>query len=530
VAGSPGCTASYGSGTSVTLTATASSGSFLKAWAGGGCDANGTGTGQGSGTCALTISQAQSVTVSFATDAAESVVGAWGAPLAWPAVAIHAQLLPNGSVMTFGRMDHVPVIWNPNTGTFGSAARPADFFCSGQAFLADGRLLVTGGHSGTDNLGIKTAYLYDFATNNWTRAPDMQNGRWYPSTTTLANGEMLTMSGGDTAQQRNLIPEVFQPGGTTGTWRVLSTASKNLDLYPMPFVVPDGRVFVVGPSQSTYYLSPSGTGSWATGPTRNFGYRDYGSAVMYDGDAGKIMIVGGGNTPTNTAEVIDLKAGTGWRTLTGSTSSTMAVARRQMNATLLADGKVLVTGGSNATGFNTAPTDSRVLTAELWDPTTEKFTSLSRMTHNRLYHSTALLLPDGRVLSVGSGQPAASGMTDDSTAEVFSPPYLFKTDGTPAARPNLDNAPLSIGYGGSMTVTTADPTRITKATWIRLAAVTHSFNMNQRMNYLPITARGAGTITLQAPANGNLAPPGHYMLFLVNSSGVPSLGKIVRIF
>jgi hypothetical protein len=526
-AGASGCSAIYGSGASVTLTASASAGSYLKAWAGAGCETSGNGLGQGSGSCAVTMSQIQSVIVSFETDAAESAVGAWGAPLAWPAVAIHAQLLPNGTVMTFGRMDHNPVLWDPNNaGVFGSATRPADFFCSGQAFLPDGRLLVTGGHSGTDNLGIKTAYLYDFATNTWARGPDMQNGRWYPSTTTLASGELLTMSGGDTAQFRNLIPEVFQPGGTTGTWRVLSAASKNLDLYPMPFVAPDGRVFVAGPAQATYYLNPSGTGGWVNGPTRNTGYRDYGSAVMYD--AGKILLVGGG-TPMATAEVIDLNAGTGWRTLTGSINSTMSVARRQMNATLLADGKVLVTGGTNATGFNNAPTDAKVLAAELWDPATEKFTTLSRMTHNRLYHSTALLLPDGRVLSVGSGQPAASGLTDDYTAEIFSPPYLFNAAGGPAARPNLDDVPLSVGYGGTMTVTTADPTGITKATWIRISSVTHAFNMNQRMNYLGITARGTGTITLQAPASGNLAPPGHYMLFLVNSSGVPSVAKIVRI-
>jgi WD40 repeat protein len=526
-AGASGCSFAYASGMSVTLTATAAAGSYLKAWAGAGCEASGNGVGQGSGACTLTMSQIQSVVVSFDTDAAESLVGAWGAPLSWPAVAIHAQVLPNGWVMTFGRMDHNPVLWDPQGG-FGSATRPADFFCSGHAFLPDGRLLVTGGHSGVDNLGTKTAYLYDFATNTWTRGPDMQNGRWYPSTTTLANGQLLTMSGGDTAQMRNLIPEVFQPGGTTGTWRVLSTASKNLPLYPMPFVAPDGRVFVAGPTQATYFLTPSGTGGWVNGPTRATGSRDYGSAVMYD--AGKILMVGGG-APLATAEVIDLNAGSGWRTLSSSTNTTMtmSVARRQSNATLLADGKVLVTGGTNATGFNNPPTDSKVLSAELWDPATEKFTSLSRMTHNRLYHSTALLLPDGRVLSVGSGQPAASGLTDDYTAEIFSPPYLFKADGTPAARPNLDDVPLSIGYGGSITVTTANPTGITKATWIRLSSVTHAFNMNQRMNYLPITARGTGTITLQAPSNANLAPPGHYMLFLVNSSGVPSVAKIIRI-
>ena len=160
---------------------------------------------------------------------------------------------------------------------------------------------------------------------------------------------------------------------------------------------------------------------------------------MYD--AGKILLVGGG-TPTATAEVIDLKAGTAWRTI-----DPMSVPRRQMNATILADGKVLVTGGTDATGFNTMPSSSAVLAAELWDPVTEKWSTLSRMSHNRLYHSGSLLLPDGRVLSVGSGAPAASGLSDDFTAEIFSPPYLFKADGTPAARPNLDDVPPSVTYG-----------------------------------------------------------------------------------
>ena len=522
-AGSSGCSATYNLGTAVTLTATVASGNYLKAWAGGGCETNGTGIGQSTGTCTLSMNQVNSVIVSFQNDAVESVVGAWGAPLVWEGgVAIHSQLLPNGLVMTWGRMESQAMLWDPNTGVFRGAGRPADFFCSGHAFLPDGRLLVTGGHSGTDNLGIRAAYLYDFNANGWTRAPDMQNGRWYPSTTTLTNGQLLIMSGGDTAQQRNLIPEVFQPGGITGTWRVLSTASKSLPLYPWPFVAPDGRVFVAGPDQATYYLNPSGTGTWVNGPSRTFGSRDYGSAVMYD--AGKILLVGGGS-PTATSEVIDLNAGTPWRNI----PDPLSVARRQLNATLLADGKVLVTGGTNASGFNTMPTNSVVLAAELWDPATEEWRALSRMSHNRLYHSSSLLLPDGRVLSVGSGQPPASGLSNDYTAEIFSPPYLFKADGTPAARPNLDNVPVSVAYGQTMTVTTGDPTSITKATWIRLSSVTHSFNQNQRMNNLAITARGTGTITLQMPANANLAPPGHYLLFLVNSGGVPSVAKIVRI-
>jgi WD40 repeat protein len=519
-AASTGCRAAFPTGTAVTLTATAASGSYLKAWAGAGCDAAGTGAGTMSGRCDLTMDQPHSIVVSFGRSSEVAALGRWDAPISWSAVAIHASVLPNGRVMTWGRSDHAPLIWDPaNPASFTNTARPSDLFCSGHAFLPDGRLLVAGGHSGTDNQGIRDTEIFDYRTNSWTDGPDMRDGRWYPTNTALPSGEVLTLSGGDTLQQRNLIPEVWQ---ANGSWRVLSTASLYLPYYPWMFVAPDGRVFAAGPSQTTYYLDPAGTGRWSAGPSSRFGSRDYGSAVMYD--VGKILIVGGG-TPTNTAEVIDISTGAGaWRSV-----GSLSVARRQTNATLLADGKVLVTGGTNSGGFNTAPTDTRVLAAEMWNPTTETWTTLGRMTHNRLYHSTALLLPDARVLSVGSGQPAATGLTDDYTAEIFSPPYLFNPDGTAAARPAISSAPSTVGYGQSFTLQSADAASITKVTWIRLGSVTHAFNQNQRMNYLPFSVSGTGALTVTAPANGNVAPPGHYMLFIVNGRGVPSVAKIVQI-
>jgi hypothetical protein len=519
-----GCSASFPTGTSVTLAATAASGFYLKAWAGGGCDAAGTGAGTAGGSCAVPLTQALTVTVSFSASAVQAALGEWGAPFTWPAVAIHAHLLPNGTVMTWGRMDHDPVTWDPaSPGTFGTAARPADFFCSGHALLPDGRLLVAGGHNMADNYGLRTTYLYDFATNSWTRGPDMQNGRWYPNNVTLANGDLLTMSGGDTAAVLNTIPEVWQT--STGSWRALAALSLSLPYYPMSFVAPDGRVFVAGPNAATVYVNPAGTGAAAAGPSHVYtGDRSYGSAAMYD--AGKILVVGGG-APTATAEVIDLNAGAGatWRSV-----GSLALARRQTNATLLADGTVLVTGGTNASGFNTAPTNSGVLAAERWDPATERFTTLARMSHYRLYHSTALLLPDARILSVGSGQPAASGLTDDYTAEVFSPPYLYRPDGTLAPRPTITNAPVSVGYGQSFTVETPNAAAIARVTSIRLSSVTHAFNMNQRMNRLAFSVTGATSLSVTAPASGALAPPGHYMLFLVDSSGVPSVARTLRIF
>jgi hypothetical protein len=139
----------------------------------------------------------------------------------------------------------------------------------------------------------------------------------------------------------------------------------------------------------------------------------------------------------------------------------------------------------------------------------------------RLYHSTALLLPDGRVLSAGGGRPAATATTDNKNAEVFSPPYLFK-----GVRPTLSSAPATVGYGEPLFIGTPDA--IASVTLVRLSSVTHAFNMNQRFNRLSFTP-AAGGVVATAPANANVAPPGHYMLFILSGNGVPSVAKIIQL-
>ena len=235
----------------------------------------------------------------------------------------------------------------------------------------------------------------------------MNAGRWYPTSTTLANGDVLVTSGSmDTNYTNNTLPQVYQVA--TNTWRNLSTAQLNLPLYPFMFVAPNGRVFNAGPAQMSRYLDTAGTGAWTNVANNTFGYRDYGSAVMYE--PGKVLIVGGGGgidtgpAPTATAEVIDLNAATPtWRQV----SVRCPTGRRQHNATLLPDGTVLVTGGSNAPGFNNQA--GAVHTAELWNPATETWTTLASSTQYRGYHSTALLLPDGRVLVLRRRQPRQRG-------------------------------------------------------------------------------------------------------------------------
>jgi hypothetical protein len=238
---------------------------------------------------------------------------------------------------------------------------------------------------------------------------------------------------------------------------------------------------------------------------------------MYD--AGKILLVGGdgdtsSRTPTNTAEVIDLNAATpAWHSV-----ASMVHRRRQQNATVLPDGTVLVTGGSSASGFDVA--SGAVYAAELWNPGANTWTTLASAAKYRGYHSWALLLPDGRVLTAG-GQLNQTGAANGSNAEIFSPPYLFK-----GARPTITSGPTSVSYGQTALVGTSDT--IAKVSWIRLSAVTHAFNQEQRFLPLSFTA-GTGGVNVTFPSSANLSPPGYYMLFLLNSAGVPSVAKIINI-
>ena len=285
-----------------------------------------------------------------------------------------------------------PLLWDPSSGTTTSIPGTGyDLFCSGHSFLADGRLLIAGGH--TENwVGLRYASTYDPFANSWNRLPDMNAGRWYPTSTTLSNGDALVVSGSiDNTEGVNRLPQVFQ--AASGTWRDLTNALLGLDVYPHMHLAPNGKVFSVAPSDVTRYLDPAGTGAWSFVANRNSGFRDYGTSVLYDD--GKVLHLGGGNPPTNAAEVIDLnQALPTWLSV-----ASMAIARRQANATILPDGKVLVTGGTSGPGFNNTTTP--VFEAEMWDPTTGAWSSLASAQIPRLYHSVAVLLPDGRIFSAG---------------------------------------------------------------------------------------------------------------------------------
>jgi len=440
----------------------------------------------------------------------EAVVGRWSAVFPEPFVAVHLHLLPNGKVLSFG-FEGDPQVWDLATGTFTAIPAPSLLFCAGHDFLPDGRLLVAGGHLSDDH-GLPNTNVFDPTTNSWQVGPPMARGRWYPTNTTLPDGEMLTIGGRDESGTVVTVPEVWNGSG----WRQLTTASVELPYYPRMFVAPDGRVFYAGEEPQSRYLSVAGTGSWTNGPVRKYTpWREYGSAVMYE--PGKILYVGGGDPPTNTAEIIDLNQPNPSWAYTGS----MAFARRQMNATLLPTGDVLVTGGTSGSGFNNPV--GAVHAAELWSPATGTWRTLASNAVTRIYHSTTLLLPDARVLHTGSGDWGGP-QPEERSYEIFSPPYLFR-----GTRPSITGAtPSDVAYGRTLFVETPDGAGIAKVTFIRLSSVTHAADMGQRLVPLSFTPVSGG-VSVVIPTSATTAPPGPYMLFLVNGNGVPSVGRIMKL-
>ena len=456
-------------------------------------------------------------------------VGQWGPVVDWPVVGVHVALLPNGKVLAFDSVgdratetsavqDHTrATVYDPVTGTQTPVNVDTGFnvFCSGFAHLVDGSLFLAGGTKDAQFTGLTQTHLFNPANNDWSVGPSMAAGRWYPSVTPLTNAEMLITEGG---------PDVPEVRKTDGGLRALNTASLNLPLYPWLDVAPDGRVLYSGPDPTLRKLNPSGGGSWQSLGTRDATNRDYGSRAVYD--VGKMLVAGGGPSSKD-ARVIDMKGATPQV----SATAPMAFGRRQHTLPVLADGSVLATGG-NSTGAGLVDMNGGVYNAEQWNPATGKWTTLAAQKVTRQYHSTALLLPDGRVLSSGGG---ICGTCDQvgylaKNAEVFTPPYLFKKNGSGqlAPRPNITSAPNAIPYNAPFVISTPNPTSISKVALARLDSVTHSVSMEQR--YVPLSfTRGGTAVNATSPANANIAPPGFYMLLIIDQQGVPSTAKMLRI-
>jgi hypothetical protein len=432
--------------------------------------------------------------------------GQWGETVDWPVVAIHLALLDSGQVLFWNRLD-TAWLWNPATGELSETGDNGfKAYCVGHAMLADGRLFVAGGHI-VPLVGTRETRVYDADTNQWVEHPDMTARRWYPTVLPLPSGEVLVLSGSIQLNEPNRIPEVLQ---LDGTWRQLAGAEIVLGLYPRTFIAPNGLVFTAGPDAQSRYLDVASGGHWTDVAAMNYGNRYRGSAVMYE--PGKILASGGSDSlsgvPTATAEVIDLnEPSPAWRPV-----GSMSVPRKNFDATLLPDGRVLVNGGVEGDGLNNY--GSPVFSSEIWDPATEQFTLAASTDVPRWYHSTAVLMPDGRVLTAGgNGIP---------TAQFYSPPYLFQ-----GPRPAVVVAPAAVDYGEQFFVATPDAAGIDDVTWIRRGSTSHAFGFDQRLNHLEFEPVPGGLL-ITAPASANLAPPGDYFLFLLRD-GVPSVGQAIRV-
>ena len=462
------------------------------------------------------------------------LLGQWSDVHQWPLLAVHANLLPTGDVLAWDAtpddFDNDPhttnnyttrvTVWDPVTDTHLAANNDtnADLFCAGTAQLWDGRVVFAGGDSGKQgrNGPLSNSSIYDPWTNTWTQTDNLNAPRWYSSNAALSNGELLTFGG---TYSPSPLAEVFQ---FNKKWRPLDLKTQYTISgdYSWLQTTTDGDVMYLGPHNTLSTLDTAGDGVWSAGPERDeIPYRDYGSYAMYSPNQ---VIIAGGAESTNSATIVNMQ------TQTSVPAANMVIGRRQHNLTLLADGSVLATGG-NSSGVSLVDLQNSVLTPEIWNPATDEWTVLADMQVARQYHSIALLLPDGRVLSAGGGYCGECGEVGyhEQNAEIFSPPYLFDENGE-AARPEITGAPSKIDYGQTINVITPDAADISKISLIKLGAVTHSQNQEQRYKALPFERTGI-LLEVEAPARREISPPGHYLLFLINKQGTPSLAKIIQV-
>jgi hypothetical protein len=412
------------------------------------------------------------VVVSVSNNVDQQSIGAWSDVTPWPLVAIHASLLKNGKVLVFDHEHEIgvthPKLWDPITNTFlDTPSIAAQIFCSGHVPLPNGNILTAGGHStNAGELGIHATYEYDPSANTWAHTNDMAYARWYPTLTPLSDGRVVILSGQSAHDVFEDVPEIYDP--TTRaltTIPTIRTSELREQEYPADFLLPNGKVLAIspewGPVRVLDVAAPSWTDVGAT-PIR------LGSAVQYR--PGKILMSGGGfafEAPAATdAAVLDMNvASPSWRQI-----DSMAVGRYMHNLVMLPTGSVVAIGGAD---IASQAASSGPLTAEMWDPNTEQWTTLASMQVPRYYHSTALLLPDGRVLAAGGGHNFGK-LVDHLSAQVYSPPYLFK-----GPRPTITNAPDAVSYGGEFTVDTPEASTISSVSLVSLASVTHSVTMNQ---------------------------------------------------
>jgi hypothetical protein len=420
-----------------------------------------------------------------------------------------------------------------------------DVFCNGSASFPDGRCFIIGGTKQYDPFHGEArttvfdplAHQFDPTAHRFCEMQNMAHGRWYATGIVLPDGRIMTFSGLDENGNTNNTVEFYRVGSG---WSSPSPAAPfSPDLYPWLHVLPDGRVFYSGASSLSRMFDPANPSTpWqniATHFKNNF-VRTFGNSVLLPlgsfnhqppNYAARVMVLGGGNQPsgaTATTEMIDFsQSSPQWV----STRNMPSGARVEGNSVLLPNGKLFVQGGS-AINENAS---TATLKADLFDTATLTWSSPNPggagiAQYPRLYHSVALLLPDATVATTG-GNPVRG--KSERHIEIYSPPYLFNAGGGPAIRPVITNVvPSKIGYNSfTFQVQTPDAPNIDSVVLVKPGSDTHAFDMEQRVVGLTFTATST-TLTVNAPPNSNIAPPGYYMLFVLKA-GVPSVASFVQV-
>jgi galactose oxidase-like protein len=449
-------------------------------------------------------------------------------------LAVHAALLHTGDVLFFAGSSNDPdrhnahqfgtTVWRYPGTAQEQPDTPVDLFCVGHAFLPDGRLLAAGGTGQYDPfLGLTQSTAFDPETRTWVAQPDMAGGRWYPSLLTLGDGRVLATSGLDGTGQLNLVPEVFTPGAG---WTPLPP-SPHWPMYGHLFLLADGRVFYSGGQYGDNNGVRPAVWDLATNAAVDVpglpvprARNQSASVLLPPAQDQRVMIIGGG--PADMHDMTGATASTAVVDLTATAPAyvpgpDLKMARMHLCATLLPDRTVLVNGGAMMEEM----AGEAAFGAEILDPVAGEWRMAADSRVPRLYHSVAVLLPDGRVVTAGSNPQRK---TEEMRVEVFWPPYLFA-----GPRPSVTPARQEVTYASTLRVTVPDPAAIASAALMRPVATTHSSDLEQRLVDLPVTVAGADALDLALPASPEIAPPGWYLLTVLDTAGVPSPAEWVRL-
>jgi hypothetical protein len=481
-------------------------------------------------------------------------------------IAMHMVNLPNGKIMYAAGSgfssthENGPYLWatfDPATGSITDHTVNEDLFCMGQSVLTTGRVLCAGGTLRYDTAdpdgrwkGLASAFEYNPDSDSLVKVQSMLHGRWYPYCITLDNGRVLTIGGFDEWGCNNALCEIYDPDSRSWSVRYDSTSSTTytvgacnpsapaglpsyggsgqgtmppVTLYPRAIYMPTGLVAVAGQSRTTRTWNPN-NGDWVFAGNLAVG-RSWGNMALLPlnndaSETGQLLVWGGSDTSsTNSTTVVELltpNSGTNNTTFSFQTIAPCNFGRRHAPAAYLPDGKLVIFGG---TVYQNRLSDAHY-NAEIFDPVARSWTLVTGMTLPKLYHAAGILLLDGRVWLAGN---SISKSNWELRSEYYVPAYYNAT------RPTISSDPAVGNYGGTINIPTPNAASIEKVSLIRLSAFTHSFNSELRFIWLQIQSKGSNSVTVSAPLNARIAPPGYYMIHVLNSAGVPSRARVIKI-